>query len=266
MLVLDSMPVFTNLLLLSYETIRLVTVAHERICVKTVRIVSYARYSWSMASPGSTASSPRASRRNETSRLAILDAALAGCREDGYAKLTIEAIAARAGVGKQTIYRWWPSKGAVVLEAFERVAAEIPVPDTGEVVDDMRTFITRVVELFADPDFGPHLSALIGEAQHDPHVQSALLERYIKPRRIPLVQRLKSAQRHGQLASSVDAETLLEVIFGALYHRLLLRNAPLETSYADFITDVVFATSTQSERRIGAHRPKRRTSTRTRAT
>lgn len=205
-----------------------------------------------MADPGSTSSPPRASRRNENSRLAILDAALAVCREEGYAKLTIEEIAARAGVGKQTIYRWWPSKGAVVLEAFERVAAEIPVPDTGEVVDDARTYITRVVKLFADPDFGPHLSALIGEAQHDPHVQSALLERYIGPRRAPLVQRLKTAQQQGQLSASVDPETLLEVIFGALYHRLLLRNAPLDKSYADFITDVVFATATQPKQRTRA--------------
>ena len=130
-----------------------------------------------------TTSKPLASRRSETSRLAILDAALALCRDQGYAKVTIEAIAARAGVGKQTIYRWWPSKGAVVLDAFERVAAEIPVPDTGDVLADMRTFLTNVVTLFTDDNFGPHLGALIGEAQHDPAVRTALLEQYLKPRR-----------------------------------------------------------------------------------
>jgi AcrR family transcriptional regulator len=218
-----------------------------------------------MVGPGSPTSSPRASRRNENSRLAILDAALAVCREVGYAKLTIEAIAARAGVGKQTIYRWWPSKGAVMLEAFAPVAAEIPAPDTGEVVDDVRTLITRVVELFADPDFGPHLSALIGEAQYDPHVQSALLERFIKPRRAPVVQRLKTAQQQGQLDPSVDPEALLEVIFGALYHRLLLRNAPLDKSYADFITDTVIVPLTQPEQRTRADGRRRRSSARRRA-
>jgi AcrR family transcriptional regulator len=206
-----------------------------------------------MVAPGSTTSSPRASRRSESSRLAILDAALAVCREVGYAKLTIEAIAARAGVGKQTIYRWWPSKGAVILEAFERVAAEVPVPDTGEVAADVRTLLARVAELFADPDFGPHLGALIGEAQYDPHVQSALLERFIKPRRAPIVQRLKTAQQQGQLDPSVDPEALLEVTFGALHQRLLLRNAPLDKSYADFITDTVFVPLTQPEQR----RPRR---------
>jgi AcrR family transcriptional regulator len=206
---------------------------------------------------GSTISSPRTSRRSESSRLAILDAALAVCREVGYAKLTIEAIAARAGVGKQTIYRWWPSKGAVVLEAFERVAAEVPVPDSGEVVGDVRVLLTRVVELFADPDFGPHLGALIGEAQFDPHVQSALLERFITPRRAPIVQRLKTAQQEGQLDPSVDPAALLEVTFGALHERLLLRNAPLDKSYADFITNTVFAPLTQPAQRTRARRGQR---------
>ena len=144
-------------------------------------------------------------------------------------------------MGKQTIYRWWPSKGAVILEAFQRGSAGIPVPDTGEVVDDVRTLITRVVDLFADPDFGPHLSALIGEAQYDRHVRSALLEDFIKPRRAPVVQRLKTAQQQGQLDLSVDPEALLEVTFGALYHRLLLRNAPLDKSYAAHVPTRSFA-------------------------
>jgi AcrR family transcriptional regulator len=247
------------------ETIRLVTLNHERSLVKTIRLVSYKCYGWSVTDLGANTSSPLASRRNESSRVAILEAALAVCREVGYSKLTIEAIAARAGVGKQTIYRWWPSKGAVMLEAFERVAAELSVADTGDVVDDVRTFVRRVVKLFTDPDFGPHLSALIGEAQHDPHVQSALLERYIKPRRAPLVLRLKAAQQNGQLNPSVDPDALLEVIFGALYHRLLLRNAPLETSYADFIIDVVFGTATQPEQRTGARSRRRAPSARPRA-
>ncbi len=217
------------------------------------------------ASPASQSSGPLRSRRNESSRLAILDAALSVCREVGYAKLTIEAIAARAGVGKQTIYRWWPSKGAVVLEAFEHVAAELSVADTGRVIDDIRDFIRRVVVLFSDPDFAPHLSALIGEAQHDQHVQSALLERYIKPRRAPLIERLKAAQQQGELDQSIDPETLLEVTFGALYHRLLLRNAQLDKSYADFIVDIVVAPLVHAEQRAGGrdrrHGPAKRSRT-----
>jgi AcrR family transcriptional regulator len=182
---------------------------------------------------------PSPSRRSERARLGILDAALALCREQGYAKLTIEAIAARAGVGKQTIYRWWPSKGAVVLDAFERVAATIPVRDSGDLVADLRAFIRQVVTLFSDDDFGPHLGALIGEAQHDPIVRDALLQRYLQPRRRPLVERLSAAQTAGQLPPGVDLDAVLEIIFGALYHRLLLRDRPLDRRYADFVTDTV---------------------------
>ncbi len=107
---------------------------------------------------------PLVSRRRESSRLAILAAALALCREEGYARLSVEAIAARAGVGKQTIYRWWPSKGAVLLEALEReVAGSANVPDTGDIVADMRTVVGNLVRRHADPSFGPHVAALIAE-------------------------------------------------------------------------------------------------------
>jgi AcrR family transcriptional regulator len=141
--------------------------------------------------------------------------------------------------GQQTIYRWWPSKGAVVLDAFERVAAEIPVPDTGDVLADMRTFLTGVVTLFTDDNFGPHLGALIGEAQHDPAVRIALLEQYLKPRRAAVADRLRLAQQHRQLPGELDLTAVLEVMFGALYHRLLLRNGPLDQAYAHFVADIV---------------------------
>src|SRR5438105_13230411 len=111
---------------------------------------------------------PLASRRRESSRLAILDAVLALCREEGYAKLSVEAIAARAGAGKGTIYRWWPSKGAVLLEALDREAAVAAAfPDTGDLVADVRSTISDVVRFQADPNLGRPLAALVAEAQQD---------------------------------------------------------------------------------------------------
>ena len=184
---------------------------------------------------------PLASRRRESSRLSILDAVLALCREEGYAKLSVEAIAARAGVGKQTIYRWWPSKGAVLLEALGREAATVAIPDTGDVLADMRTIISNAVELQSHPDFGQPLAALIAEAQQDPAIGPALLERFIRPRRAPIVERLRRAQQVGQLPASLDMEAIVEVIFGALYHRLLLRSGPLDAAFASFVVDVVIA-------------------------
>lgn len=187
-------------------------------------------------------SAPRLTRRNETSHRAILNAALALCREQGYAKLTVEAIAARAGVGKQTIYRWWPSKGAVVVDAFlPEVAEELSFPDTGDLAADIRSVLTNVVRLSAHPDWGPHLAALICEAQHDPAVRRALLERFMTPRRDPIAERLQSAQQSGELQPTLDIGAILDLLFGAIYHRLLLRNAPLDPDYAATVADIVIA-------------------------
>jgi len=185
---------------------------------------------------------PLASRRRESSRLAILDAVLALCREEGYARLSIEGIAARAGVGKQTIYRWWPSKGAVLLEAIDLEAASAAAfPDTGDLVADMRTTISDVVRFQSNPNFGQAFAALIAEAQHDPTIGPLLHERFFRPRRAPIVARLRRAQEVGQLSETLDVEAVLEVVFGALFHRLLLRSGPLDAEYASFVVDTVFA-------------------------
>jgi len=192
---------------------------------------------------------PLASRRRESSRLAILDAVLALCREEGYAGLSIEAIAARAGVGKQTIYRWWPSKGAVLLEALDREAAGwAAFPDTGDLVADVRTTIGDVVRFQADPDLGPPFAALIAEAQQDPTIGPLLQERFFRPRRAPLVARLRRAQEAGQLPATLDVEAVLEVVFGALFHRLLLRSGPLDAAYAAFVVEIVFAGAAAARR------------------
>lgn len=188
------------------------------------------------------------SRRSERARSAILDAALALCRELGYANVTIEAIAARAGVGKQTIYRWWPSKGAVVLDAFtEHSAATNPLRDTGDIVADMRAFVTKLAATLADEQVGPHLGALICEAQHDPVVRKALLERHFEPFRVVLADRIASAQRAGQLPDHLDIDALSDLIFGALYPRHLLQTGPLDRRYARFVVDTVLAGITNRE-------------------
>ena len=183
----------------------------------------------------------KTSRRRERSRVAILDAAIALCREEGYARLSIEGIASRAGVGKHTIYRWWPSKGAVLMDALDREMGSAVFGDSGDLVADMRAAITTVIRIQADPRFGPPLAALIAEAQLSPNGGAMLLERLFKPRRAPIAERLRTAQERGELPSSVSVESLLEVMFGALYHRLLLGSGPLDAAYAELVVDVVFA-------------------------
>jgi len=189
-----------------------------------------------------TSETPSTFRRSERSRLAILDAALALAREQGYARLTIEAIAARAGVGKQTIYRWWPSKAAVLLDALEGASSgSNPIRYSSDVVADVRQFVAKLAALLADDDFGPHVGALICAAQHDPVVRDAVLEGHLKPSRPALAERLRAAQRSGQLPTRLDVDALIDLIFGALYPRLLLRTKPLDKRYAHFVVDTVFA-------------------------
>lgn len=91
---------------------------------------------------------------------------------------------------------------------------------TGDLANELRAFLTNVARLCNDENFGPHLAALIGETQHDPTVGDALLERYLKPRRPAVAERLAAAQRRGQISDRLDLHALLEVTFGVLYHRL----------------------------------------------
>jgi AcrR family transcriptional regulator len=165
--------------------------------------------------------SPNPLRRNETSRRAILDAALQLCTELGYRRLTIEAIAMRAGVSKKTIYRWWPSKGAVVLDAVDDMATMVvEYPDTGDLAADLRTQLTAIIGLLTPPEASVGVG-LIAEALHDEELAHDLRERLIRPRIDAFRRRMRQAQRDGQLAADADLDVALDLIYGPLYHRLV---------------------------------------------
>lgn len=165
--------------------------------------------------------SPNPQRRSEASRRAILDAALRLCAEAGYGRLTIEAIAASAGVSKKTIYRWWPSKGAVVLEALDDLATTVADhPDTGDLAADLRTQLTAVVELLT-PVERSAVVGLIAEALQDPQLADDLRERLIAPRIAQFKERMRRARAAGQLAASADLDVAVDLVYGPLYHRLV---------------------------------------------
>ena len=120
---------------------------------------------------------------SETSRRAILTAAFDLLQEIGYAKLSIEGIAARAGVGKQTIYRWWPSKGAVIFDAFlmlsEATEGGPPtLPDTGDLAADLTVVLRATVEEMNDPRYEQPMRALATEIALDPELAAAYAERW----------------------------------------------------------------------------------------
>ncbi|TDC58195.1 TetR/AcrR family transcriptional regulator [Actinomadura sp. KC345] len=189
-----------------------------------------------MSHPGK----PNPARRSERSRRAVLGAARELVSELGYAKVSIEAIAARAGVGKQTIYRWWPSKGAVIVESFLELSetdAGMRLPDTGDLEADLKTVMRATVAEFTDPAFEAPIRALTMEVIADPALAAQYREKLAGPVDEAKKERLRSAQRAGQLAADADLDLVLEVLYAPLNLRWLHRAGPLTPDYADALVE-----------------------------
>ncbi|MFE9725165.1 TetR/AcrR family transcriptional regulator [Streptomyces sp. NPDC005794] len=191
--------------------------------------------------------SPDSSRRSDRSRRAICDAALALVGEVGYARTTIEGIAARAGVGKQTIYRWWPSKAAVLMEAFLDMGArqaeeageggEYGIPDTGDLAADLKLVLRATVDELNDPVTEAPTRALTAEGIIDPALGARFVENLLEPQLQLYVTRLRAAQEAGEVRADVDPRIALELLIAPLAHRWLLRTLPLTHAYADAVVD-----------------------------
>jgi AcrR family transcriptional regulator len=186
-------------------------------------------------------SPPNATRRDPETRSAILRAAVELCREQGFAKLTVEGVARRAGAGKQTIYRWWPSLNAVLFEALSEVAGESSAfPDTGDIKTDLRGQMHALVQLMNSPAMAPY-TGLIGAAQSDPQLAQDLYTRLIKPRITDCRARLAKAQDDGQVRKDVDLGEVVELLYAPLYYRLLLHSRPTTREQVDDILELAFA-------------------------
>ncbi|WP_433414170.1 TetR/AcrR family transcriptional regulator [Microtetraspora malaysiensis] len=184
---------------------------------------------------------PNPARRSERSRQAVLDAARDLVSELGYAKVSIEAIAARAGVGKQTIYRWWPSKGAVIFDSFLALSESeegMSLPDTGDLEADLKIVMRATVAEFADPAFEAPIRALNTEIIGDSALAAQYREKLAGPVDEAKKERLRSAQRAGQLAADADLDLVLEVLYAPLYQRWLHRSGPLTPQYADALVEI----------------------------
>jgi AcrR family transcriptional regulator len=169
-------------------------------------------------------------RRNDEARRAILDAAARLLAEPDPMATTIDAIAAAAGVGRQTIYRWWPSKGAVLLEAMiERAAAAVPVPDEGSLVGDLRAFLAATFAGAAAA--APALRSVMAEAQRDPHA-AELLAGFTGERRAALREVVGRARARDELAADADVDLLVDQAFGVLWYRLLTGHGELTAAAA----------------------------------
>jgi AcrR family transcriptional regulator len=163
--------------------------------------------------------------RSEATRQAIFTAALDELEEHGYGALTIEGIAARACAGKQTIYRWWPSKADVVLDAMlDLSTTRITVPDTGSLDADLSAFLAAT---FRERGQRKVLIGLMAQAVLDPDFATAFRERFLFSRRTALRGILDRAVTRGEIRPDVDLELLIDVVYGVLWYRLLVNHVPL---------------------------------------
>ncbi|MGW0419178.1 TetR/AcrR family transcriptional regulator [Streptomyces sp. NPDC003015] len=190
---------------------------------------------------------PDTTRRSERSRRAIYDAALDLVAEVGYPKTTIEGIAARAGVGKQTIYRWWSSKAEVLMEAFldlgEQAAREAgpeaayTIPDTGDLAADLKAVLRLTVDQLKDPRFEAPSRALAAEGVVNEEVGRAFMTKLLEPSLQLYVDRVRAAQEAGQVRPGIDPRIALELWVSPLAQRWLQHTGPISYDYTDTLVD-----------------------------
>ena len=179
------------------------------------------------------ATSPRIGRpRSERARLAILEAAADLLMDGGLAAMTFESIAARAGVSKVTIYKWWPSRGAVAVDAyFHRHQETYSFDDTGDVARDLATQLRLLIRAFRGRA-GEVMAELIGQAQTDPVLAETLRSGWLQPRREATAAVLRRAIDRSQIRPDVDIPTVMDALYAPLYWRLLMRHQPLDDDLA----------------------------------
>ncbi|MFI9409803.1 TetR/AcrR family transcriptional regulator [Nocardia gamkensis] len=177
--------------------------------------------------------------RSEDTRRAILRAALELCARDGYQDLTIKAIADAAGAGRQTVYRWWPDKASVLMEALVGLAEEnlalLVRAESADVLAEVESLLTATYELARELT-GQALVGLMADAQRDPVLSKRLQETVIGPRRATLRTLLRRGVDNGEFTEVVPLDLVVDFAFGAMWYRLLSRHAPVDGALAREVT------------------------------
>lgn len=177
--------------------------------------------------------------RSEEARQAILSSTLKLLAENGFSDFTMEGVADRAAVGKATLYRWWPNKGALIADAFAgSTTRRLRFPDTGSVYTDMSRQMRQLVKVFRSPR-GRIVSAILAAGQSDKELISAFRERFLWPRRHEAYATLRRGILRGELRKDADLDLLLDSLYGPIYMRFLIRHDRLTPEFVDHLCALV---------------------------
>lgn len=181
----------------------------------------------------------RGRQRSSESEEAILAATLQLLKEKPLRDITIEAIARRAGVGKMTIYKWWPSKAYVAFDAFgNTISKVIRIPDTGDVEKDL-TELLRLSMKFYSSSTGRIFGQFLAESQSDPEFAALFRERLLQPRREMIGEFLDRAMKRGVIDHTLDREVVLDLVFGPMIFRLMAGHGPLNKAEAKAMISIL---------------------------
>ena len=177
--------------------------------------------------------------RSEQARLAILRSTLKILGDKGFSDFAIEDVADHAGVGKATVYRWWPNKGALIADAFASdTTRKLHFPDTGCIDTDISRQMRRLIKIFRSPR-GRIVSAILAAGQSDKDLMASFRERFLWPRRREAYDTLRRAVQRGELRKDIDLDLLLDSLYGPLYMRFLIQHDRLTPEFVDHLCSLV---------------------------
>ena len=193
-------------------------------------------------------------QRSEESEEAILSAITALLQDKPLRDISIEEIARKAGVGKATIYKWWPSKAYIAFDAFSRRLKEmVPIRDTGSAERDFKAQL-RLLFAFFDTPPGLVMRHFLAESQIDEEFASLFRDRFMKPRREAVGVIFDRAVERGQIRRGLDRETVLDLIYGPGLYRLLFRHEPLDRNTVDEMVSALFRGLRETSSRVNRSR------------
>lgn len=182
----------------------------------------------------------RPRRRSARAEAAILDATVELVAENGVARLTVDGVAAKAGVGKATIYRHWPTKAALVIEAIASHAEVPDPPDTGRLREDLVLLLDGLRSAISAPPLAGLLVSLVDAAERDPEL-AELHTAFAASRRQRVLAVLQRGVERGELPGWVDRDLAVDLLVGPLFYRRLVSRMPSERSTVDQVVDTVLA-------------------------